>query len=99
MIFCASCSRLTRFHTCPVCSGHLDGSVCLWDVRQCQKGDSAPIAKCQVHAQVNCRLSLYAAHSVLKWIELGLVSPALFQGAGFQTAYAKRSMHSIRHRP
>uniref|UniRef100_A0A7S3QY31 Autophagy-related protein 16 domain-containing protein n=1 Tax=Dunaliella tertiolecta TaxID=3047 RepID=A0A7S3QY31_DUNTE len=58
--FCARSIPCTKMPNVLACSregsvlatGHLDGSVCLWDVRQCQKGDSAPIAKCQVHAQL-----------------------------------------------
>jgi len=38
-------------------AGHLDGSVCLWDVRQCQKGGSAPIGKLPVHTQVGTHAS------------------------------------------
>lgn len=48
-------SLCTDLPALPLHAGHVDGSICLWDVRQCQAGSDSCVAKCQVHTQVGSK--------------------------------------------
>lgn len=59
-------NALLSMLACSCHAGHLDGSVCLWDVRQWQRGGSdAPITRLQVHGQLVTGLSATSSENLL----------------------------------